>query len=110
MRPRKNSHVFEIVLKNMFDIVEKIYKEKLYAEALERDGTILVFHLQELELLDCIEKAAEPLKSTILFKDFIKPYTKESLLEWLFANAKKALKGELEYIGERERDKVYGKK
>ena len=56
---------------------------------------MLVEHLEELGLLDCIEKATNGLAGMNEFNiKFGKTYDKFVLLDWLFNNAKKVLNGE----------------
>lgn len=59
------------------------------------DSLMLVERLEELGLLDCIEKATNGLAGMNEFNiKFGKTYDKLVLLDWLFNNAKKALNGE----------------
>jgi len=81
-------------------LVEKILESEENIEILSRldnrlASFMLVEHLEELGLLDCIEKATNSLATMNEFNiKFGKTYDKLVLLDWLFNNAKKALNGE----------------
>ena len=81
-------------------LVEKILESEENIEILSRldnrlASFMLVEHLEELGLLDCIEKATNGLAGMNEFNiKFGKTYDKFVLLDWLFNNAKKALNGE----------------
>ena len=81
-------------------LVEKLLESEENIEILSRldnrlDSFMLVERLEELGLLDCIEKATNSLATMNEFNiKFGKTYDKLVLLDWLFNNAKKALNGE----------------
>lgn len=81
-------------------LVEKLLESEENIEILSRldnrlDSFMLVERLEELGLLDCIEKATNGLAGMNEFNiKFGKTYDKFVLLDWLFNNAKKALNDE----------------
>ncbi|MEZ7643477.1 hypothetical protein O3672_04180 [Streptococcus chosunense] len=94
--PKKNSKVLDIILKKMESIANELYRKKIYMDLLKKDSIILAQNLNELGLLDCIEKSTDNLLAMYMYnKEFGRNYTKEYLLDWLVSNAKKHLSGEL---------------
>lgn len=81
-------------------LVEKIFQSKesieVFSQVANRlDSLMLAERLEELGLLDWIEKATNRLAGMNEFNiKFGKTYDKSVLLDWLFNNAKKALNGE----------------
>ena len=81
-------------------LVEKIFQSKenieVFSQVANRlDSLMLAERLEELGLLDWIEKAANRLAAMNEFNiKFGKTYDKLILLDWLFNNAKKELNGE----------------
>ena len=104
----EQDNLFEIISKldtlskaiEYLPLVEKIFESEKNIEILSRldnrlASFMLVEHLEELGLLDCIEKATNELAGMNEFNiKFGKTYDKLVLLDWLFNNAKKALNGE----------------
>lgn len=104
----EQDNLFEIISKldtlskaiEYLPLVEKIFESEENIEILSRldnrlASFMLVEHLEELGLLDCIEKATNGLAGMNEFNiKFGKTYDKFVLLDWLFNNAKKALNGE----------------
>ena len=104
----ERDNLFEIINKldtlskaiEYLPLVEKIFESEENIEILSRldnrlASFMLVEHLEELGLLDCIEKATNGLAGMNEFNiKFGKNYDKFVLLDWLFNNAKKALNGE----------------
>jgi hypothetical protein len=104
----KQDNLFEIISKldtlskaiEYLPLVEKILESEANIKILSRldnplDSFMLVEHLEELGLLDCIEKATNGLAGMNEFNiKFGKTYDKSVLLDWLFTNANKALNGE----------------
>lgn len=104
----EQDNLFEIINKldtlskaiEYLSLVEKIFESEENIEILSRldnplDSFMLVEHLEELGLLDCIEKATNGLAGMNEFNiKFGKTYDKSVLLDWLFTNANKALNGE----------------
>lgn len=107
-RISEQDNLFEIINKldtlskaiEYLPLVEKIFESEENIEILSRldnrlDSFMLVEHLEELGLLDCIKKATSGLAGMNEFNiKFGKTYDKFVLLDWLFNNAKKALNGE----------------
>lgn len=104
----KQDNLFEIISKldtlskaiEYLPLVEKLLESEENIEILSRldnrlDSFMLVERLEELGLLDCIEKATNGLAGMNEFNiKFGKTYDKFVLLNWLFNNAKKSLNGE----------------
>lgn len=91
--PKKNSKIFDVI--RDLPMTSDIYKEKVYQHYLEKDSLRFANNLEELGLLDCIEKATSGLVAmNSVNKRFGKHYTQIQLLNWVFANAKKSLIGE----------------
>jgi hypothetical protein len=104
----EQDNLFEIISKldtlskaiEYLPLVEKLLESEENIEILSRldsrlDSLMLVERLEELGLLDCIEKATNGLAGMNEFNiKFGKTYDKFVLLDWLFNNAKKALNGE----------------
>ena len=104
----ERDNLFEIINKldtlskaiEYLPLVEKIFESEENIEILSRldnrlASFMLVEHLEELGLLDCIEKATNGLAGMNEFNiKFGRNYDKFVLLDWLFNNAKKALNGE----------------
>lgn len=104
----EQDNLFEIISKldalskaiEYLPLVEKILESEANIKILDRldnrlDSFMLVERLEELGLLDCIEKATNRLATMNEFNiKFGKTYDKLVLLDWLFNNAKKALNGE----------------
>ena len=80
----------------MESIANELYRKKNLLDLLKKDSIILAQNLNELGLLDCIEKSTDNLLAMYMYnKEFGRNYTKEYLLDWLVSNAKKHLSGEL---------------
>ena len=81
-------------------LVEKIFQSKenieVFSQVANRlDSLMLAERLEELGLLDWIEKATNRLAAMNEFNiKFGKTYDKLILLDWLFNNTKKELNGE----------------
>ncbi|HEO1996415.1 TPA: hypothetical protein VAN19_002038 [Streptococcus agalactiae] len=91
--PKKNSEIFNIVKK--FSVLNNLYQEKLYHNYFKKDSLRFAEQLEELGLLNCIEKATSGLVAMNQYNVlFGKNYDKITLLDWLFNNAKKGLIGE----------------
>lgn len=107
--PKKNSEIFNVV-KN-FSILNNLYREKLYHNYFKKDSLRFAEQLEELGLLNCIEKATSGLVAMNQYNVLLgKNYDKIALLDWLFNNAKQNLIGkdipELIYEGTKTRHDI----
>lgn len=113
-RPKKNSQAVQNVLTKMADLVDKIYKEKIYETLFSEDVQLFGKNLQELGLLDCLEKAAGGLLGMNYWNTITgMENTPDELLERLFINAKRVLHNEpiaeLDYEGRISRHDIFMK-
>ena len=93
IKPQKSSEIFNIIRR--FSVTNDLYQREIYNDYLKEDSFRLAERLEELGLLDCIEKATNGLAGMNEFNiKFGKTYDKSVLLDWLFTNANKALNGE----------------
>ena len=93
IKPQKSSEIFNIIRR--FSVTNDLYQRYIYNDYFKEDSFRLAERLEELGLLDCIEKATNGLAGMNEFNiKFGKTYDKNVLLDWLFNNAKKALNGE----------------
>ena len=91
--PKKNSKIFDIILN--FSVVDTIYIEKIFQDYLKEDSLRFAKQLEELGLLDCLEKATSGLVAMNYYNSLTgKNYDKYFLLDWLFNNARQGLSGE----------------
>ena len=91
--PKKNSKIFDIILN--FSVVDTIYIEKIFQYYLKEYSLRFAKQLEELGLLDCLEKATSGLVAMNYYNSLTgKNYDKYFLLDWLFNNARQGLSGE----------------
>ncbi|MGV3161786.1 hypothetical protein ACEF17_01835 [Streptococcus hyovaginalis] len=93
-RPQKQKvkKIFNTV--KAMPVVEEIYKEQLYDNLFDNDSKDLGKNLKSLGLFDCIEVGTDRvLAMRAIREQFGEKFTQNTLLEWVFYNAKIELNG-----------------
>lgn len=93
IKPQKSSEIFNIIRR--FSVTNDLYQREIYNDYLKEDSLRFAKRLEELGLLDCLEKATSGLVAMNYYNSLTgKNYDKYFLLDWLFNNARQGLSGE----------------